>query len=297
MNSKAIKRQLLAAIAMVLVAALALGSSTYAWFANNDMVTADGLKATAQSGASALLIANNESGITDKSFKTSVQLETAAKKLAPVSTIDGQNFYWTDGDNVNGIGDAIADEYTLYNDDTMSTFPSGAVPYIEYDLLLKATLSEEKPINLTALTLNYDNGTTEKDEENAFRVAFFVSEKNDSVESAKKAETTLKSIMNSQNTTTNFTEGKAVSATNALDTVQVPGVAAQVTNKVTAGEDCYYRVIVRLWIEGEDITCTNTVFNPLTGTWACGLQFETKGTAVTNYTAGGDQPQPTQPTV
>lgn len=47
MNSKAIKRQLLAAIAMVLVAAIALGSSTYAWFASNNKVEADGMKITA----------------------------------------------------------------------------------------------------------------------------------------------------------------------------------------------------------------------------------------------------------
>lgn len=44
MNSKAIKRQLLAAIAMVLVAALALGSSTYAWFVQAGSVTAEGMQ-------------------------------------------------------------------------------------------------------------------------------------------------------------------------------------------------------------------------------------------------------------
>ncbi|MDY4754320.1 MAG: hypothetical protein SO355_03110, partial [Candidatus Faecousia sp.] len=49
MNSKAIKRQLLAAIAMVLVAALALGSSTYAWFVASGTVTATGMSVKAQS--------------------------------------------------------------------------------------------------------------------------------------------------------------------------------------------------------------------------------------------------------
>ena len=48
MNSKAIKRQLLAAIAMVLVAAIALGSSTYAWFSANKTVTASGVELSAQ---------------------------------------------------------------------------------------------------------------------------------------------------------------------------------------------------------------------------------------------------------
>lgn len=49
MNSKAIKRQLLAAIAMVLVAAIALGSSTYAWFVASGTVEAYGMTVTAQS--------------------------------------------------------------------------------------------------------------------------------------------------------------------------------------------------------------------------------------------------------
>ena len=40
-NVKALKKQLAAAIAMVCVAAVALGSSTYAWFVNNTKVTAD----------------------------------------------------------------------------------------------------------------------------------------------------------------------------------------------------------------------------------------------------------------
>ena len=37
---KALKKQLGAAVAMVCVAAVALGSSTYAWFVNNARVTA-----------------------------------------------------------------------------------------------------------------------------------------------------------------------------------------------------------------------------------------------------------------
>lgn len=49
MNSKAIKRQLLAAIAMVLVAAIALGSSTYAWFVASGTVEAYGMNVKAQS--------------------------------------------------------------------------------------------------------------------------------------------------------------------------------------------------------------------------------------------------------
>ena len=218
-------------------------------------------------------------------------LNVDAAKLAPVSTIDGQNFYWTNGDNVNGIGDAITDNYTLYSETTKDTFPAGAVPYIEYDLLLKATLNEAKSIDLTELKLDYTSSDTgETDNENAFRVALFASTAQENVESAERATTTLVSIMNSDNTATNFTPGQAVNSATTTANVTSAGADAVVTNSSPVGTK-YYRVQVRLWIEGEDTTCTTAVFNPLLGTWDLSLAFETEGTAVKNYTAGGNQPQ------
>ncbi len=56
MTSKALKSQLLAAVAMVLVAAIALGGSTFAWFAANSNVTADMSSITAMSDAAFLEI-------------------------------------------------------------------------------------------------------------------------------------------------------------------------------------------------------------------------------------------------
>ncbi len=53
---KALKKQLVAAIAMVLVAAVALGSSTYAWFVSNNSVTATTSTISAQSNAPFLKI-------------------------------------------------------------------------------------------------------------------------------------------------------------------------------------------------------------------------------------------------
>lgn len=58
MNSKAIRKQLLAAVAMVLVAAVALSSSTYAWFAANNKVSATNMQVTATTSQS-LVITNS----------------------------------------------------------------------------------------------------------------------------------------------------------------------------------------------------------------------------------------------
>ena len=52
----ALKKQLAAAIAMVMVAAVALGSSTYAWFVSNNKVTATTTNISAQSNSAYLVI-------------------------------------------------------------------------------------------------------------------------------------------------------------------------------------------------------------------------------------------------
>ena len=62
MDTKALKKQMGAAIAMVLVAAVALGSATFAWFVTNNKVDATTTNIAAQSNAAYMTIANGETG-------------------------------------------------------------------------------------------------------------------------------------------------------------------------------------------------------------------------------------------
>ncbi len=84
MNSKAIRKQLLAAVAMVLVAAVALGSSTYAWFVTNNTVKATTSQISAQSNAAFMKIKYNAtattSDLTDYATLTSEALYPAQWK-------------------------------------------------------------------------------------------------------------------------------------------------------------------------------------------------------------------------
>ena len=86
MNSKAIKRQLLAAIAMVLVAAVALGSSTYAWFVSNNTVTAKTASISAQSNAPFLMIEKGDTTVTGSSG-TSITFSEANTALYPAQVV------------------------------------------------------------------------------------------------------------------------------------------------------------------------------------------------------------------
>ena len=116
MNSKAIRKQLLAAVAMVLVAAVALGSSTYAWFANNNKVTATGMTVNAQAEGSLLVISTS----TTLGNSTSVAMNLTGAKLFPTHltteldgapTMTGASSSWTHSFSTN-FSQAITDTDT-----------------------------------------------------------------------------------------------------------------------------------------------------------------------------------------
>lgn len=106
METKALKKQLGAAIAMVIVAAIALGAATFAWFVNNNRVVAEGVNMSTTSSVPNLYI--NQVGNTSAGMTPG---EDNPSKLYPVSTGDAKSFFetlhWTNGN----AGHALADQY------------------------------------------------------------------------------------------------------------------------------------------------------------------------------------------
>ena len=89
---KALKKQLVAAIAMVLVAAIALGSSTYAWFVSNNKVTGTTTTISAQSNSAYLVI---DSETTSASSKATKALEGENAELYPAKIVKtGSDAVW-----------------------------------------------------------------------------------------------------------------------------------------------------------------------------------------------------------
>ena len=85
MDTKALKKQMGAAIAMVLVAAVALGSATFAWFVSNNTVTATTSKISAQSNAPFLKI--DKTAIAESSTTSISYAEDADVKLYPAQVV------------------------------------------------------------------------------------------------------------------------------------------------------------------------------------------------------------------
>ena len=102
MTVKALKRQLMAAIAMIMVSLVALSSSTYAWFTMNKTVTATGLTVKARTEGG-ILIKRTYGG----TAADSVEFATGtAQSLYPISTADAKT--WAHAAAAN-VGSATAE--------------------------------------------------------------------------------------------------------------------------------------------------------------------------------------------
>ena len=95
---KALKKQLFAAIAMVMVAAVALGSSTYAWFVSNNTVKGTTTNISAQSNAAFMVI---DKTVTSANSGTEDSYTGEATKLYPAK-VDLIANAVTEGDGEKG---------------------------------------------------------------------------------------------------------------------------------------------------------------------------------------------------
>lgn len=304
MTVKNLRKQLAAAIAMTLVATVALGSSTYAWFAVNGKVTATGMNFNT-SVSNNLFIANDDSTTKalDSAFYTTM-VQPKAALLEPVSTVNGENFFFAKVDNVVASGDTKTNTWLAYDhantvadaDASTTTFDenygtTGAKGYVEYKYQLKAITGSATPnIYLTELKLTYGGDSNVNDADvdanKAFRVAVFAQD----ITPATAAANELKAIYTGSGSA-NFDPGKAVDSVSTLGTVTYNAAMNLTTHASTDpgySKGTYYLITVRLWLEGEDTTCNNTTFANLNDRWrldmAWALADTTNTASVTNIT-------------
>ena len=163
---------------------------------------------------------------------------------------------------------------------------NAAVGYVDYVFQLKAvnTLATDQTINLTQLDLTYDKDATgnERNGEVAFRAAVFVEPENAGKTAyANAGGTTLNGIYKPA-TAAYFTGTNGVSAAGTTTAVSNLVSSATPIATVATSTTGYYKVVVRLWLEGEDTTCTSQTFANLKDTWSLDLQLELgQGTPVT----------------
>lgn len=194
--------------------------------------------------------------------------------------------------------------------DDVNGMVAPAYGYVDYVFYLKATReTADAPVNLTKCELSYDTGALDGGDL-AWRVAVFAEDittaggagTSESFTPSGGSATTVgaldpartgqtaKGILTLAGAT-NQTNGKAVSSGTDVDTVTyLTSESASgliLDNEGAAGSTEYYKVTVRLWLEGEDTTCTSKTYAALADdSWKLDLEFKLgEGTAIKNMTS------------
>jgi len=256
----------------------------------NTTVTVTGMEARTKVGSN-LLIASAETSTTaipaDSLFKTSHDAAILDAYLEPVSSVNGTNFFYTNSTNVGGSGDALSDVYVAYDPSSTTAFntnygTTGAEGYKDYAFFLKANNDGAAAnLNITDITLTYGSSDTAA---TAFRAAVFVEDLTTGAGTATAGVGTLKTILGKNADTCYFTDGCAVSAIDSVPTSVSNYNAAATLAQVPANSTNYYKVVVRFWLEGEDESCNNSVFNTLTYKWALYMTIKLGGSPASALT-------------
>lgn len=273
------------AMGLLLLGTAASVTSTVAWFSANNKVTVTGM--TVQTKVSDnLYIASSAVGndkVADANFGSAVHQEVNGN-LQPSSTINAH------ADSFFTTGDAAADghkaqdtgvvPYTLVSNNTITINGDDYEAYADYVLELKAVnvSTTAKYLNLTKVNLLYQGSNTNVT--HAFRVAVFAqAQANPATELAQAAVSSAYAALGDASTIlaptgfTYFNSNQAVSSTTALAAVSPTVNNSGWSVQIAANKTLYYKVTLRLWLEGEDTDCNNTKFKDLNKEWSLDLAF------------------------
>lgn len=231
MNSKAIRKQLFAAVAMVLVAAVALGSSTYAWFVASGEVTAQGMNV--QASAEAGIVISNED---HDSYATVANAKTSdAATLIPASTTDGQTWWHAVSKNyANADANQLTGNYTSAG--TLNT------DYAKHTFYIKSAsgTAYTKQIKIKEVTATGSANSLSS----ALRVGVkFQNDTNFYIFAPVSGATMSYNVKNATTVT-------ALSGANPVNTT---------VSSVPANTEVGEKVEVYLWYEGEDGFCNSSM--------------------------------------
>lgn len=226
------RKMLISSVAMLLVAMVALGTATFAWFTTNTTATADGINVKTVS-ASDLQIAKY-----DEQYSTTIDYGVSSQVLYPASSDDGTNWYNTTADNQNsyakGTSATITDVSAKYVGSGTSS--STEAYYFKDKLYIKN--AGDTTINDITISAQFTWDT-----DNYMRVAL-----------VKKGDLFEESVVSDNSTAwdayadaSGTTKTIAPTGTN-LNSVEV--------GSLTSGSIAEYDIYV--WYEGQDTDCKST---------------------------------------
>lgn len=254
MKTNAKRRMLISSVAMLLVAMIALGTATFAWFTTDTTTQATGI-AVQTSKKSLLLVSSRTSDWTDN-LNYNFGTDAAKKLLQPASSYDGVNWYKaqadnglsgaaTEGEKITGVGTTAAEGNVFC--DMLNVKNTGAETAT--NVKITATITETAVTsgkNYLRVALVPSNCTSDSARGGA-TVASAADFRSNIYSAAVDGATPVEYVGES----TSDTSGTIKEAASAVST---KGNSISVTiDSLTQNQAEYYMLIV--WFEGQDEDC------------------------------------------
>ena len=265
------------AMGLLILGTAASVTGTVAWFSMNNSVNVTGMNVRTTVGSNILISATNS-----ESAYASGLNQPVSGVLEPVSTVNGVNFFYHSTTNaVAGDGHVTDTTFVAYEagdafDANYSMNNTASSPdcygYKDYSFYIKATNGESttKSLVMSKCNITY-KGSAVSDK--AWRVAVFGVETSTgaTVDDATAAAVgNLKSIL--KLSAAAYFNSEAVASVSTFGSVTSLGANADI-GTITSANTGYFKIIVRLWLEGNDTTCNNETYAQLSGDFQLDLSF------------------------
>ncbi len=258
MKAKSRRRLLLSSVAMLLVAMLALGTATFAWFTTQTSTTASGINVKT-SKQSTIMVSSRT-----KTWTNNLNYEISNRILAPTSSKDGSNWFYTvagDGTKYDASNTPKAGMFGSVTTQQARIADEGHMVYEMLNVKNVGAAATTKDVHITCtLTENIA-----KEAYDYLRVAIVPAKNGENdVTDATKADATVESeALFRDNIYANDTDSwhpvSAMNATTGAITADTTSIAAKGktidvnVGKLNPDQAKYYMLIV--WFEGQDEDC------------------------------------------
>ena len=246
-------KKIIPSICMLLVTAVLMGTSTYAWFSMNRKVEVNGMKVTASTSANLVITdtAGAEFSSVD-SFK--VTLTDTITELAPVSSKDGKQFFTTAAAAEENTGFDVKDGAVFTKVDNAGTSPAKYYYTKTVYIGVKGVngLGQLKVAPQIGTTTTVAGNAAKNDIYKALRIAVFAKDQNSTVfagDLTSRANWNPIVKEGKKGTDTGLTEAGTTTAVTGGAGVALAGLA-------TLEKETWYEISIFVWLDGQDEACT-----------------------------------------
>lgn len=247
-------KKIIPSICMLLVTAVLMGTSTYAWFSMNREVKATGMKVTASTSANLVITGTAGANFSDVDSFIVEWKDTTATVLAPVSSKDGKKFFTTAAAAEANTGFDVKDGavFTKVNDAGTSTakYYYTKTVYIGVKGVNGLGQLKVKPV-INTTTIGGTGVAEKNDIYKALRIAVFAKDQNSTVFAGD-----LSSRTNWNPIVKEGTKGTDAGLTEAGTTTAVTGTGVALAGLETLEKETWYEISIFVWLDGQDEACT-----------------------------------------